>query len=275
MPEPNTTQRDAASSAHQSGCIPLDGLEMYYETHGTDQASPPLLLLHGGLTTIASSFHAILPTLARTRRVIAVEQQAHGHTADIDRPLSFPQMADDTAALLRTLGVAEVDVFGYSDGGNVALGLAIRHPALVRSLAVAGTNFNNDGLYPEILEILRDPKPDAEEMAELREAYAAVAPRPEDWPILVAKVGQLATEFPGWSPEELGAIAAPVMVIVGDADVVRPEHAVELFRLLSRSQLAVLPGTGHGMGLENPERLPAMLDDFFVAPPDDAKGPSW
>src|SRR4029450_10490275 len=107
----------------------VNGLQMYYEVHGSGQ---PLLLLHGGLTTIETSVGALIPHFAKTRHLIAPEQQAHGHTADIDRPLSFEQMADDTATLLRHLGIPRTDVFGYSAGGNVALGLAIRHSDLVQ-----------------------------------------------------------------------------------------------------------------------------------------------
>ncbi len=112
----------------KGGYAPVNGLEMYYEIHGAGQ---PLVLLHGALSATGTSFGKLLPALAATRRVIAVEQQAHGHTADIDRPLSYEQMADDTAAALRHLGIERADVFGYDDGGNVALGLAIRHPAMV------------------------------------------------------------------------------------------------------------------------------------------------
>lgn len=237
-------------------------IEMYYEIRGTGR---PLVLLHGGLTTIETSFGKALPSLAQTWQVIAVEQQAHGRTADVDRPLSFEQMADDTAALLRRIGIQQADFFGYSDGGNVALGLAIRHPGLVRKLAIAGTNYNNDGLYPEILEFLRHAN--AEDMpSELRDAYTRVAPRPEDWPTLVAKVARLGVEFQGWRPEDIRSIEAPTLVMIGDADIVRPEHAVELFRLLPHAQLAVLPGTDHGMRLDQPEWLLSMLTAFLDAP---------
>lgn len=240
----------------------VNDLEMYYEIHGTGR---PLVLLHGGLTTIDTSFGKALPSLAQTWQVIAVEQQAHGHTADIDRPLSFEQMADDTAALLRHIGVKQADFFGYSDGGNVALGIAIRHPDLVHKLAIAGTNYNNDGLYPEILEFLRHAN--AEDMpAVLRGAYTRVAPKPEDWPTLVAKVARLGVDFQGWRPEDIRSIKAPALVMIGDADIVRPEHAVELFRLLPHAQLAVLPGTDHGMRLDHPEWLLSMLAAFLDAP---------
>lgn len=241
----------------------VNGLEMYYEIHGSDQGGVPLVLLHGGLTTIDISFGKVLPSLAKSRRVIAVEQQAHGHTADIARPLDFEQIADDTAALLRHLGIEDADVFGYSDGGNVALGISIRHPDLVRKLMVAGTNFNNDGLYPEFLEFLKHATPD--DMGGLRDAYIRAAPKPDDWPTLVAKVTEQAVEFKGWRPEDIQSIEAPAMVMIGDADIVRPEHAVELFRLLSRSKLAILPDTDHVTFLERADWLLSMIGEFLDA----------
>jgi pimeloyl-ACP methyl ester carboxylesterase len=257
----------------KTGYVPVNGLEMYYEIHGEGR---PLLLLHGGMITIDLSFGAILPDLAKTRQVIAVEQQAHGHTADVDRPLTFEQMADDTAAVLRHLGIENTDVFGFSDGGNVALGLAIRHPELVRKLVVAGTNFNNDGLYPEALAGMEHITA-ADMPPEMREPYERVAPRPEDFGVLLAKVVQQALAFKGWRPEEIRAIQAPALVMVGDADIIRPEHAVELFRLLGGgvpgdmmeappTRLAILPGTTHIGFMERGSLVLSMIEEFLDAP---------
>jgi len=250
--------------ASQTGYASVNGLDMYYEIHGSDQGGVPLVLLHGGFTTIDVSFGKVLPSLARSRRVIAVEQQAHGHTADIARPLDFEQMADDTAALLRHLGVENADFFGFSDSGIIALGIAIRHPELVLKLVVAGTNFNNDGLYPEFLEFLEHASPD--DMGRLRDAYTRVAPKPDDWPTLVAKVTELAVEFEGWRLDDLRSITAPTLVMIGDADIVRPEHAVELFRLLSRATLAVLPDTDHVTLLDRDDWLLSMIGEFLDMP---------
>jgi pimeloyl-ACP methyl ester carboxylesterase len=238
----------------------VNGLQMYYEVHGS---GPPLLLLHGGLTTIDTSVGTLIPHFSKTRQVIAPEQQAHGHTADIDRPLSFEQMADDTATLLRHLGIKRTDVFGYSAGGNVALGLTIRHSDLVQKVAVASTHFNSEGMYPQILEGLKNAQ--AERMPSvLRDAYQKVAPKPDDWPKLVEKVAAQARAYGGWSHEDLRGIRAPALVMVGDADIVRPEHAVELFRLLPNCQLAVLPRTDHRLRLQNPEWVVSMLAEFLV-----------
>lgn len=173
-------------------------------------------------------------------------------------------MVDDIAALMRHLNIKQADVFGYSDGGNVALGIAIRHPDLTRKLVVAGTNYNNDGLYPEILEFFKHATP--EDLGDLRDAYPRVAPNPEDWRTLVAKVMKLGVEFKGWRPEDIQSISAPVMVMIGDSDIVRPEHAVQMFRLLPHAQLAVLPGTNHDAISERPGWVLSMIAAFLDAP---------
>jgi pimeloyl-ACP methyl ester carboxylesterase len=264
-----TMNGEAAAPAMRNGYASVNGLRMYYEIQGSGR---PLLLLHGGITTIEGSFERMRPALAKRWMTIAVEQQAHGRTADIDRPLTFEQEADDTAALLRQLKIDNADVFGFSDGGNVGLGLAIRHPDLVRKLAIFGTNVNNDGLKPEILEFMRagadqDPAAAAAGIpAEMRDAYIKVAPRPQDWPILVSKVLKQAVALKGWRPEELKAIKAPVMVMIGDDDIIRPEHAVELFQLLPHGRLAVLPGTDHFAPVSRADWLTSMVTDFFEAP---------
>jgi pimeloyl-ACP methyl ester carboxylesterase len=191
----------------------------------------------------------MLPTLAAKRQIIAVEQQGHGHTA----------------ALLRHLDIANADVFGYSDGGNVGLGLAIRHPDRVRKLAIAGTNANNEGLNPGTVDFFTQIGPD--DFGPLKGAYEAVAPRPEDWPTLVKKVMAMAVNFPGWAPDDLRALQAPTLVMIADGDVVRPEHAVELFRQIPHAQLAVIPCSDHvTMITERTDWLLPMLAAFFNAP---------
>jgi pimeloyl-ACP methyl ester carboxylesterase len=237
----------------QGNYAPVNGLQMYYEIHGTGQ---PLVLLHGAFSTIETDFGKMLPTLAKNRQVIGVEQQAHGHTADIDRPLSYPQMADDTAALLRHLGIEQADIFAYSFGSTIAMELARRHPSLVRKLALfGGVSFRPEGLYPELFAMLESFQPEMLVGTPWHEAYLRVAPRPEDFPTLAAKKKELDLGWKGWSPEEMQAIKAPVLIVIGDSDIVRPEHAVEMFRLLGggmlgdgvrpRAQLALLPGTSH------------------------------
>lgn len=205
----------------------VNGLNMYYEIHGTGR---PLVLLHGALSSIETSFGKLLPFLAKTRQVIAIEQQAHGHTADIDRPLTIEQMADDTIALLRHLGIEKADILGYSLGAGIALQIAIQHPDMVRMLVVAAIPYNCDGFRLGVFAGIRKMKPENMAGTPWNEEYVRIAPNPEDWPKLVEKVKQL--ELQGWPPKAIQSINAPTLVIIGDSDVVRPEHAVEMFRLL-------------------------------------------
>jgi pimeloyl-ACP methyl ester carboxylesterase len=191
-------------------------------------------------------------------------------------------MADDTAALLRHLDIEQTDLFGYSMGRGIALQVAIRHPELVRKLVIAASAYGPDGSYPEVLENIRNLKPEDFAGSPWQEGYARVAPDLEDWPTLIAKVRRLVGEFEGWPAAAIEAIEAPALVIVADSDVVRPEHAVELFRLLGggvagdlaglpRSQLAVLPGTTHVSLVERADWLTPMTTEFLDAPMPEAK----
>lgn len=265
MTETDTTTRSGIGRYAE-----VNGLRMYHEVHGDlHREVPPLLLLHGGFSDLHDTFGDLLPAFAATRPVIGVEQQGHGHTADIDRAMTFAQMADDTAALLRHLGVDRADVFGYSDGGVVGLGLAIRHPDLVRKLAIAGAQTANHGLDPEVLGFLEAATVDDFDV--MREAYEAVAPHPAHWPELVRKANAATLTFPGWTEEEVRGITTPTLVMIGDADIIRPEHAVETFRLLAHGQLAVLPGTDHVALIHRIDWLRSMITDFLAAPmPSDA-----
>ena len=266
---------DEAKQGKRTGYAPVNGLNMYYEVHGT---GAPLVLLHGAMSTIETDFGKMIPAFAETRQVIGVEQQAHGHTADIDRPLSLEQMADDTAALLRHLKIEKADFFGYSLGGGVALQMAIRHPQLVRKFVfMGGATYSPEGFYPEILANIDQMKPENMVGTPWEQAYARVAPKPEDWPRLVARDQQIDREFKGLPPEELRAIQAPAMIIIGDSDIVRPEHAAEMFRLLGggvigdmvglpRSRFAVLPGTTHVTIVDRAEWLVPMVGEFLDAP---------
>ncbi len=253
----------------------VNGLSMFYEIHGTGR---PLVLLHGALSTIETDFGKVLPIFARTRQVIGVEQQAHGHTADIDRPLSYEQMADDTAALLRQLKIENADFVSYSLGGAIALQIARRHPHLVRKFVFAGgASYHRDGLYPEVLAGIKDLKPEQFARTPWQTAYARIAPNPEHWPALVAKIKDLDMKFVGWPPEDIQTIKAPALLMIGDADIVRPEHVVQMFRLLGggvagdlvglpHSQLAVLPGTTHVTLVDRADWLFSMITAFLDAP---------
>jgi pimeloyl-ACP methyl ester carboxylesterase len=255
----------------------VNGLDMYYEIHG---AGKPLVLLHGGLGTIGM-FAPLLPALAETRQVIAVELQGHGHTADIERPLSFELMADDIAALIRHLALEKADVFGYSLGGGVALQTAIRHSNVVRKLVVLSATCKSNGWYPEVVAGMRSMNAEAAKAwvgSPMHQAYVSVAPKPEDWAALVAKLGDLLRQDYDWSTA-VATIRVPTMIVVGDADGVCTAHAVEFFELLgggkkdagwdgsgmSNARLAILPATTHYNILFSP-MLASTVTPFLDAP---------
>src|SRR4051812_1463613 len=175
---------EMSNTPARTGYAPVNGLKMYYEIHGTGQ---PLVLLHGAFSAIGTSFGALLPDLATTRQVIAFDLQAHGRTADIDRPLSLEQMADDVAAALQQLGVGQADIFGYSMGAGVALHLVIRHPEVVRKLVLASVTYNLSGLPPGLMDGMENMTADAMVGSPWHDEYLRIAPRPEDFARLFAK----------------------------------------------------------------------------------------
>jgi pimeloyl-ACP methyl ester carboxylesterase len=240
----------------------VNGIKLYYETLGTGH---PLILLHGGLGA-TSMFGANLPALAKGRQVIGVDLQGHGRTADIDRPLSPQLMAEDIAALIKHLNLDRPDVMGYSMGGGVAMFLAVRHPELVRKLVLVSTYLKRTSVYPELLAQQAQVGPEmAEAMKQtpMYQLYASIAPKVEDWPRLLGKIGDMMKEDFDYS-KELSSIKVPTMIVAGDAEMFPPSHAVEMFELLgggkrdggwdgsgvSNARLAILPGVTHyAMGL--------------------------
>jgi pimeloyl-ACP methyl ester carboxylesterase len=266
--------RPRRTSRLKSSFAKVNGLDLYHEVHGDGD---PLVLLHGALGTIDTCFGRLIPSLAKRRKVVAVELQGHGHTRDAGRPLTYDQMAEDTAALLRYLGIARADIFGYSMGGGIALEVAIRYPDLARKLVFAGgACYRADGFYPELRDALDTPSSEALVGSVWHRAYLEVAPEPQNWQALVAKTGDLDRSFVGWRAEDLESMKTPVLLLIGDSDLVRPEHTVEMFRLLGggvvgdlvdmpTSQLAVLPGTTHEGILRRPEWLISMVDAFLAS----------
>ncbi len=241
----------------RSGLAPVNGLHLYYEIHGEEE---PLVLIHGGYGEIGM-FGPVLPALAQGRQVLAIDLQGCGRTADIDRPLSFQFMADDVSALIHYLGFEKADVMGYSMGGSVALQVAIRHPEVVRKLVVVSTPCKREGWHPEVRAGFDQMGPalvDQMMQTPMYQEYTRIAPRPEDWPVLVTKMGRLLQQAYDWSADVI-ALSMPVLIVIGDADSVRTSHAVEFFELLgggkrdagwdgsgmSRSRLAILPGQTH------------------------------
>lgn len=235
----------------------VNGIRLYYEIHGEGK---PLVLLHGGLGA-GSMFGANLPALAKGRQVILVDLQGHGRTADIDRPLSVQNMADDIAALVTHLGMGKADVMGYSLGGGVALLTAIRHPEVVDRLVVVSTPFRRSGFYADILRQqgqVNAAVADNMKQTPMYALYSSVAPRPQDWPRLLDKIGVAMKQDFDFS-RDIATIRATTLVVAGDADIFPPAHAVEMFGLLGggqrdggwdgsgrpKARLAILPGLTH------------------------------
>ncbi|MBS1795535.1 MAG: alpha/beta hydrolase [Acidobacteria bacterium] len=229
---------------------------MYYEVHG---AGRPLVLLHGAFLS-----GAVYPSLAAGRQTIVVDLQGHGRTADIDRPLTFEQLADDVAALLKQLGIEQTDVFGYSLGGKAGLALAIRHPALVRRLAIYGASFKSfeESLPAEMLEAFNKVTPETFAPEALKKSYEELSPAP-NWIGLAAKILESMKRFQGFSPEQLKAVKAEVFIGGGDRNDVNPEHLVEMHKLIPNSQLAVFPNTDHVVMMTDPEKVLVQVREFL------------
>jgi pimeloyl-ACP methyl ester carboxylesterase len=255
----------------------VNGISLYYAEHGAGQ---PLILLHGGLG-MSEMWAPLIPLLAKDRRVITVDLQAHGHTADVDRPLRHETLADDIAALIRYLGLEQADVMGYSFGAATALRTAIQHPDLVRRLVIVSLPARRDGWYPEGLAGMDQMGAQLAEFLQsspMYQVYAQVAPRVQDWPVLLDKTGELLRRDYDWSAE-IARISAPAMLVYADADAVRPAHIVEFYALLggglrdanwdgsarSVARLAILPGHTHYDIFASAD-LPAAVIPFLDAP---------
>jgi pimeloyl-ACP methyl ester carboxylesterase len=255
-----------------TGYAPVNGLDLYYEIHGTGR---PLVLIHGGGSTIQTSFGRVLLPFARDRQVIAMELQGHGHTADrVDFPESFEQDAEDVAALLKILKIDKADFLGFSNGGNTTIQLAIRYPHLVRKLILASTFYKREGLPPQFWESMKNAT--LKDMPEqLQEEYKRVAPHPEDLIHMFEKDKNRMLGFTDWKPEILQSIISPALIVLSDQDVIVPEHALEMFRLMPHARLAILPGS-HGAylgeittGMERsniPELTVSLIQEFLEEP---------
>lgn len=250
-----------------AGFTEVRGLRLYTEVGGS---GPPVLFLHGGLRFFDTTFARQKAYFSAFRTVIGVDQRGHGHSPDNDRPFSYEEMAEDTAALLQKLGVGPVDVVGHSDGGNVGLILARRHPELVRRLVVSGANLH--GGHPAIVDffwsLLRpaDPGSAADAPSPLRDEYAGVSPDGErHWPVLLAKSEALWSTRTVLAPADLRAIRKPVLVMAGDHDDISLEATIEIFRGLPLGELCILPASGHETMIDRPDDFNRLTRSFLEA----------
>ena len=250
--------------------VTVNGMQMYYEVSG---AGDPLIVLHGAYMNIPT-MGAIIPRLAKTHKVYAVELQGHGRTTDIDRPITYPNLADDVAAFMDAVGLRKADVFGYSMGSAAALQLAIRHPAKVNKLVAASVAYDAEGWQPAFKAVI--PQMTVEQIVGMPFArdYRKLAANPDGFPALARKLIALEKEPMAWG-EDVKGMKTPVLIITGDADVVTLEHSVALFRLLGgggmgdmgkplpASRLAVMPATAHTAVITQPDLLYAFIEPFL------------
>ena len=233
----------AAAEQGRGGYAAVNGIRMYYETYGPERGVP-LVLLHGGGSTIDVTWGGILPFLARDRRVIAVEEQAHGRTSDRNAPVRFETSADDVAVLLQHLKIEQADLFGFSNGASVALQVAIRHPQAVRKLVFASSLTKKDGAQPQLWQVIETA--DISNMPQpLKDAFLKVNPDPVKLKTMHDKDAERMRHFTDVPDADVRAIRAPTLILLGDHDIVKPEHALELTHLMSNARLMVLVG-GHG-----------------------------
>lgn len=265
----------AAQQKPATGYAPVNGLKMYYEIHGSGQ---PVVLLHGGFMTITNNWTGWIEELSKTRKVIAVEMQGHGRTADIPREMSSENSADDVAALLKYLNVPRADLIGYSMGGGVALQVAVRHPDQVRKAVIISSTFRRDGMVQEGVEAM--PKLTAElfKGTSIETEYKRLSPTPDHFAQFVERMVAADAKSKDLTADQLQATTAPMFFIHGDADGIRLEHVAEMFRLKgggihgdlrprSASRLAVLPNTTHVTLMERMSIIVPMVNDFLDAKP--------
>lgn len=259
----NTVGTKIDSLAFKSGYSEVNGLKMYYEIYGEGK---PLVLIHGGGSTIQTTFGRIIPSLAKHRQLIAVELQAHGRTSDRDSEVSFEQDADDVAALLKNLNILKADIFGFSNGGTTALQIAIRHPELVDKLVAASALGKRNGVPSQFWGFMEQAR--LEKMPkQLKEGYKKVASDTSGLQIMHDKDAKRMVDFKDIPDEKIKSIKRPTLIIIGDKDVITPEHAIEMHHLIANSELAIIPGE-HGEYIGEITTLkPDYKESDFVAVP--------
>lgn len=277
MAEPSRTGMNSYSAQHEpaTGYAPVNGINMYYEVHGSGD---PVVLLHGAFMTITNNWDGWIGELSKTRKVIAVEMQGHGRTADIARDMTAENFSDDVAALLGYLQIPRADLIGYSMGGGVAMQCAVRHPDKVRKVVVISSPFRSDGVVKEGADALQKLTPDLFIGSPIEVEYKKLSPTPGDFPKFVQHMVASSSTGRELNADELKATPSPMFFIYGDADGIRLEHVAEMFRLKgggvhgdlrprSTSRLAVLPDTTHVTLLQRMDIVVPMINDFLEATP--------
>jgi pimeloyl-ACP methyl ester carboxylesterase len=238
-----TTTND--SSIFKSGYSEVNGIKMYYEIYGHGK---PLVLIHGGGSTIQTTFGRVIPMLAQHRQLICVELQAHGHTSDRDKDLSFEQDADDVTTLLKNLNIPKADFFGFSNGGTTTVQIAIRHPEIVDKIILGSALCKRNGLPEQFWDFMKQAQL-ANMPEQLKEAYLKEAPNPNGLQIMHDKDVKRMVNFKDIPDEQIESIKTPTLIIIGDQDIIKPEHAIEMHRQIANSELAIIPGV-HGEYIE-------------------------
>lgn len=269
------TDSSADTVAEPGRYASVNGLNMYYEVHGEANGQPPLVLLHGGLSATGTSFGQLLPGLAEGRQVISIEQQAHGHTADIDRPVTIATMADDTLDLLDQIGVEQADFFGYSIGAGIALEIEVSHPEKIRKAVLATVSYNRSGMQPGMTEGVGTITSEMMDGTPFKDEFVAIAPHPDQFDKTLQRMKETDESTINYTPEQIKGIQAPTLIIAADNDIVTPEHTTEMYRLLGggiegtqglpKSQLAVIPGTSHITLVQQPAVLLPIIGSFLDA----------
>lgn len=229
----------------KNGYSEVNGIKMYYEIYGQGK---PLILIHGGGSTIQTTFGRVIPMLAKHRRLIAVELQAHGRTGDREKDLSFEQDADDVATLLKNLNIDKADFFGFSNGGTTTVQIAIRHPEIVDKIILGSALCKRNGVPAQFWDFMKQAQL-ANMPEQLKEAYIKVAPNPNGLQIMQDKDVRRMVNFKDIPDEQIESIKAPTLIITGDRDIIKPEHALEMHRQIANSELAIIPGV-HGEYIE-------------------------
>jgi pimeloyl-ACP methyl ester carboxylesterase len=240
--------------------VEIGGLKTWYDESGSGD---PLLLLHGGLCT-NETWAPQMSEFAEYFRVLAPERRGHGHTPDVDEPLSYDVMATDTIGFLETVVRGPANVVGWSDGGIIGLIVAMRRPDLVRKLVPISANFDTAGVPEEIQSQFLSMQPDGEALARLRSLYEATSPDgPEHWPVLVAKFMEMVSREPHIPTTDLARISAPTLVLAADDDLQSLEHTIELFDAIPGAELAIVPGTSHLLTMEKADAVNRLILDFI------------